>query len=150
MSMVLNASVEDQHVVVFGNHFNVKAGQIKSFEEKIAHFLCTDRSYMGFVSMPEEFSDPEFKSSPEGQKIFEDRRKSGVENRTRFLRQVIANNEISLRQDLEKANIKADPKTFASDGEVAAYEELVKYRKKQEDEDAKRAARIAELQKQLK
>jgi hypothetical protein len=150
MALILNASCEDQHVVVFGNHFSLKAGQIKNFEDKIAHFLATDRADRGLVSLPDEFMEPEYKTSEDGARILEEKRKQGVENRVRYLRQIAYNNEVSLRQDLEKANIKADPKSFASDGELRAYEELVKYQKKQDDGDAKKAAKIVELQKQLK
>jgi hypothetical protein len=149
MALIMNASAEEQSVKVFGNYFSLKPGQIKNFEDKIAHFMATDRTDRGLVSMPDEFMDPNYAQTEEGKAILAERKRVGIENRCNHLRRVIYNNEVSLRQDLERANIKADPKVFASAGEIAAYEELVKYQAKQEDEDQKKVDKISELQKKL-
>lgn len=149
MALIHNASAEKQHVVVYGQHFDFAPGQTKNLQEHFAHMMATDKAYMGLVSLPAEFEDPMYASTEEGKKVLEERRATGINNRISHLRQVIYNNEVSLRRDLEMKNMKVDPKLMASDGEIAAYEELVKYQKKQEDEAAAKAARIAELQKKV-
>lgn len=150
MGLIFNASAEDQHFVVFGNHFNLKSGQIRNFEDKIAHFIQTERRYLGLVDLPEEFTDVAHKESEEGKSLLAEKRREGIDARVQHLRSVIYNNEVSLRQDLEKANIKADPKVFASKGEVAAYRELVKYQKTQDDEASAKVDELKSLEKQIK
>jgi hypothetical protein len=152
MALVMNASNEIATFRVFGNHFTLKPGQIKSFQENIARFISINETTknLGLVTLPDELEDLDMRQSPEGKAILEDKKKDGVNNRIAFLRQLVYNNQVSLRQDLEKANIKADPRVFASSGEMGAYEELVKYQAKKEDEDQKKVARIKALEDQLK
>jgi hypothetical protein len=150
MGLVFNASAEDQHIVVFGNHFTMKAKQIKNFEDRISNFIMTERREFGLVTLPEEFMEPEFKNSPEGKAILEEKEREGIEARTKHLRAVIYNNEVSLKQDLERANIKVDPKVYASSGEVAAYRELAKYRKAQEDLDQAKVEELKKLEAEIK
>lgn len=146
----MNALPEEQVVTIHGAVFTFKPLQIKNMTESKAHFLCTDRREEGFVGLPDSIDDPDFKSSPEGKALIEAKRKEGVENHVAKLRQVIYNMQVSLRQDLEKANIKADPRVFASEGEIAAMERLAKYQVKKEDSEQKKIDRIKELEKAIK
>ncbi len=149
MALILNASEKAQHVTVFGNHFVLKAGQVKNFQDNIAGFLSVDRADMGFVALPEEFMDPSYGATPEGKEIFEKARAQGVAARIRHLKQIVYNLQVSLRQDLDKNNIKADARTFASDGEIDAMEELLSYQKAEEDETKKKVDRIKEIESKL-
>lgn len=150
MGLVFNASAEDQHFVVFGNHFTMKAKQIKNFEDRISNFIMTERRDFGLVTLPDEFSEPEFKTSEEGQRILSEKEKEGIDARVKHLRAVIYNNEVSLKQDLERANLKVDPKVYASSGEVAAYKELAKYRRAQDDRDQAKVDELKQLEALIK
>lgn len=150
MAFIMNASAEEQTVKVRGNYFHFKPGQIKQFDDSFAHFMVTERAYLGLVDLPRQFEDLEFKGTEEGKKILAEKAKQGIDARVKHLRSVIYNNEVSLRQDLEKKNIKVDPKVYASDGEIAAYEELIKYQSKDSDAAQKRVDRIKELEAKLK
>jgi hypothetical protein len=150
MGLVYNASAEEQHIVVFGNHFTLKPKQIKNFEDRISNFIMTERRDFGLVTLPEEFMDPSFAQSEEGKAILKGKEEEGIAARVRHLRAVIYNNEVSLKQDLERANIKVDPKVYASSGEVAAYRELAKYRKDKDDADLKKVEELKQLEAQIK
>lgn len=150
MALVFNASSSHQQVKVFGNYFELKPGQIKNFEDKIAHFMVTDRKDRGFVSLPEEFMEPSFKDTEEGKAILEEKRKQGIEERIRYLRMLVHNEEVSLQRDHDKQNDKTNVKLLMSDGMIKHYEELASYQTKKDDEALKKAAKIEELQKKLK
>lgn len=150
MALVFNASSTTQQVRVFGNYFELKAGQIKNFEDKIAHFMVTDRKDRGLVGLPEEFMDPSYASTEEGKAILEEKRKQGIEERIRYLRMLVQNEETSLQRDHDKANDKTNVKLLMSDGMIKNYEELASYQAKKDDEALKKAAKIEELQKKLK
>jgi hypothetical protein len=142
MALVMNATNREQHVVVFGNHFTLKPNQIKNFTDNIANFMCADRRDFGLVGLPEEFSDPGFAATDDGKRILAEKKAEGTANYIRRLKQIVYNAQVALRQDLEKANLKVDWKAFASDGEMAAMEELAKY---QDAEDSKQADRVEKL-----
>ena len=147
--LVMNASCEVQHFKVFGNHFTLKPGQIKNFTDDISKFIGYQLRDQGLIELPAEFEDPEFMNSEAGQKKLLEVKAEGDASRVRFLRSIVYNNQVSLRQDLEKANIKVDPRILASDGEIAAMEELAKYSSRQEDENEKKLQRIKELEKKI-
>lgn len=149
MAMIMNASVETVHTVVFGNHFTLKPGQMKNFTDHVGKFMSIERRYLGLVGLPEQCEDPEFLASPEGKAVVEAARKQGIENRCRHLRELVYNNQVSLKNDLDKANIKADPRAFASDGEIAAMQELVKYQVAKDDTEAKRVEEIKKLEEKI-
>lgn len=152
MALVMNASADTVEFRAYGSHFSMKSGQIKTFQDHIARFIVTNESTrsLGLVGLPEELEDIDFRQSAAGLAAVEEKKKEGVNNRIAHLRQVIYNNQVSLRQDLEKSNLKADPRAFASEGEVKAFEELVKYQAKKEDEDQKRIDKIKALESRLK
>ncbi len=146
MAMIMNASSEVQHTTVHGNHFTLKPGQIKNFQDSVGKFLAMERRYLGFVGLPEEFEEPAFQMTPEGKALIEAKRVEGVNNRCQYLRQLIFNNQVSMKQDLDKADMKVDPRIFASVGEINAMEELAKYQAAKDDGDAEKIARIKALE----
>lgn len=148
MALVYNATNEDQSIKIYGNWFNLKSGAIKSIDDKLAHGIATDKKEYGCVVLPETMEDLEFRATDEGKKILEEKKAEGLQNYLSHLRGIVANNQISLRQDLERANIKADPAVFASLGEEKAMETLARYQRGKEDEAQIRAERLKELVKQ--
>lgn len=149
MPIVWNTSMEDQHTRVFGNHFVLKANQKKMFTDDIAGWLAVHRKDLGFMVLGPEFDDPEYATTEAGIKTLAEVKEEGVKNRIDHLRRIIYNNTVSLKKDLEAANIKIDPRSLASDGEIKAMEELVKYQRKEEDEAKLRADKFKALEDQL-
>jgi len=146
MGMILNASCETQHTQVFGHHFTLKPGQIKNFQDSIAHFLAINRRNLGFVGLPEEFEDPSYADTESGREILAEKKADGVKARCDYLRGIIYNNQVSMKQDLDRANIKADPRAFASQGEITAMEELVKYQQAKDDAELRKIEKIKQLE----
>lgn len=149
MALIMNASCEVQTFRVFGNTFTMKPGQIKQFQENMAHFIAVDRRDLGMVALPEELEDIDYRASEEGKKIIEEKRKEGVENRVRKLRELIFNEQVSLKQDLDQANVKADPRIFASKGMIGHYEELAKYQISKDDDEQRKVEHIKELESKI-
>lgn len=149
MPLILNASAEPQHFTVYGKHFEMKPGQIKTFQDHFARFISLERKYLGLVVLPEALEDIDFRQTEEGKKMLEASRAEGVRNRVAELNRVKYNLEVSLKRDLEMKNIKADVRSFASDGEIKAYEELLKYQTAGNDESEKKIERLKELEKKL-
>lgn len=149
MGFILNASIEEVNTKVFGNHFSLKPGQVKQFSDEIAHFMVKERGYLGLVDMPPEWEDLDYRESEPGKSVLITKKEEGINKRVDHLRRVIYNNEVSLRRDLEQANIKADPKVFASTGEVAAYREVVKYQKANNDATQAQVDELKGLEKQI-
>ena len=129
----------------------VSINQIKPIvNSDIAHFIATDRKESGIVRLPDQFEeDAEFRSTEEGKKILAELKEQGLAHYLGHLRKTVANNQVSLRQDLEQQNIKADPLTFASKGEKEAMLLLAKYAKAGdeaqmlEQEELKKALKVA-------
>jgi hypothetical protein len=150
MAVVMNCLDEEQTAVVGGAHFTFKPRQIKHiYQESIAGLLTSEKKEYGFVSLPEEILDKEFADSPAGKAILEAKRKEGVDAFCKKLRSQLYNLNVSLKQDLDKSNLKVDPRVFASEGDIKAMELLAKYQSRKEDEDQKKVDRIKELEKVL-
>ena len=149
MPYVMNALDTKVSVKAFGNYYEFAPGVPKLIHnDNIAHFLVTERSKDGIVGIPEEVMEMDRKS-PEFLAEIAKARKVGKTNRINEVKKVIANLEVSLRRDLEQANIKADPNTWASEGEVKAYEELATLAKDASETEVSRADRIKALKEQL-
>jgi hypothetical protein len=65
-------------------------------------------------------------------------------------REIIYNNQVSLRRDLEVANIKADPAVFASKGEIESMRLVAKYQKRTEDAEQAKIDEVKKLMGQVK
>lgn len=150
MAIVLNATDEKQSTKALGNWFTFQPKQYKTMDEKIAHFLISDRSELGFVGLPEEFEDPAYKATPEGQQVYAAAVQQGIDAYIRGLRALIHNNQVSLRRDLERSNFKYGPELEASPGEVEAMRLVAKYQKNQDDSEQKKADEVKELMRKIK
>lgn len=131
--LILNALDKPVHVVAFGNHFNLKPRQLKTFRGEIGQFLDSNKGYLGLVAVPMELAEPEYRDSEEGKAVLEQKIQEGIARRARHLTEVVNNLKVSLRGDLDQANIKAPIETQATDGEVAAMDELIALQRELKD-----------------
>jgi hypothetical protein len=137
--LILNALDKAVHTVAFGNHFNLKPGQMKMFRGEIGAFLDSNKGYMGLIAVPSELSDPEYANSEEGKALLAQKKQEGVNRHVNHLTQVVNNLQVSLRGDLESKNIKAPIETQATDGELSAMEALIHYQREQKDQSKERS-----------
>jgi hypothetical protein len=150
MPFVMNASSKEQTVQAHGAYFTFTSGQIKEMSDSKVYFLSSNKAYLGFVAVPEEFSDPDYKNTAEGKAKLEALRAQGVANRIQHL-EWLKNNELnSLRKDMDKANIKSDVASEMTNESTAALtsalEELKGYQVKKTDIVKERADKIRELE----
>lgn len=146
---ILNATVKDVHTKVFGNWHFIKAGQIKNFQEEVEHYMSIERGSLGLIAIPEEFNDAEYKNSEEGSAKLTEYKKQGVMKRVAHLQWLRNNELVSLRQDLEIANMKFDPLILANDKIESALEELHSYQVAQDDSDKQRVERLRKLDRKI-
>lgn len=158
MPIVVNATQENISIKIAGNWFNWKPGQERVIHNKsIAHFIQMDRTDSGLAVLPDLVADDE-EVTPEQ---LEERKKTFAETKAQLIdqaldryikkhRDVIYNNQVSLRRDLEQANIKADPAVFASKGEMESMRLVAKYQKSSEDQEAAKIAEVNRLMKPVK
>lgn len=153
MPIVINATQEKVTLLLQGNYFSWNPGQEKVIRnDDLARFIAKERGDSGLAVVPDLMSDDE-QISPEEyeqrkeahKKIRAEALEHALDRYIRRLRDVIYNNQVSLRRDLEQANIKADPGSFASAGELEAMRLVSKYQRRSEDEDAKRLAETKRL-----
>lgn len=150
MPVIMNCLDRDNDVVVGGATFKFKPNQIRViYQPDIANTIVRLKGEFGFVGLDDTMEDPEYRASEAGKKEILARRADGVNQYCQRLRTLIYNAQVSLRMDLERSNIKADPKVFASDGDIHNLEELLKYQTQKSDEDQKKIDRIKELEKKL-
>lgn len=150
MPVIYNATEEVQSVKAHGNHFTFKPKQIKLVHsDSLAQFLTIERGDHGLVSLSDKFEDPEYKLSDEGKAELAAAEEKGINAYVNKLRLLIKNNQVSLRRDLERANIKIDPSSEISDGELEAMRTVAKYQKKKEDAAQKRMEEVKELTKKI-
>ena len=148
MALVMNARPEAISVLVGGNWFEFKPEQIKLIHnDKIAHFMCTDKSYEGLVSVPDFVGED--RSSPESKAALSEAKKTGVANRIQYLEKVKHNLLVSLGRDLEMKNIKVDPLRMASAGEKKALKELAGYEAANQVEQEKEYQELKSLTDQM-
>lgn len=144
MPVVYNATNETQTVKAAGNWFTFKPGSMKNMDEFIARFISSERADYGLVVLPEEFEDPSFVNTPDGKTKMEEFKVMGVKNYVSHLRRMIYNNQVSMRLDLEKANLKIDPAALASPAEIEAAKLLKTY---EDHESALQAQKLEETKK---
>lgn len=149
MGLIYNTTNEQQSVKAFGNWFTFKPKQMKMIDDKLSHFLATEKKEYGLVALKEDFGDPTYLQSPEGQAELAAKENEGVKNYIAHHRSIIYNNQVSLRKDLETANLKIDPATLASDGEIKSMEIVAKYQQQEDDAAQKRVDRVKDLMKSV-
>jgi soluble P-type ATPase len=149
MPYIMNASSREQTVQVHGSWFTFAPGGIKEMNDNKVHFLASSKAYMGFVEIPEKFSDLSYRQSPDGAKQMEEFRQKGVAARIKHL-EWLKNNELkSLREDMDRKNIKAETTTEMGGESFSALEsaltELKGYKTKTNEAEKERQEKLKEL-----
>lgn len=150
MPFIMNALETPINTQAHGKWFQWKPRQIKEIQNPdLALFFTEKRGEEGLVGISDNIMELPAED-PSRMEFIEERRKEGVQKRINKLDSIINNLEQSLRYDLEAKNMKADPLTFASKGELSAYKEratLSEFERKQAmnvgDEIRKLKAQIA-------
>ena len=149
----MNCTNEEQTFKIVGNWFTFKPGQKKQMQDEIAHLIQTERKEFGMAVLPAQFEDPDYERNPEtaeeAKQILAQLKDTAVNNYLAHHRAVIANNQISLRRDLEQANIKADPAVYASEGERASMAIVAKYMRSQKDAEQSKIEETKRLLKEI-
>jgi hypothetical protein len=120
-----------------------------------ADFINECRRDSGLVVLDDRF-DPSseafvegFEKSEEGKKLMADKREEGISGLIEHHMEIIRNNQVSLKQDLAHKYPTADATKLtaihASKGELESMRLVAKYKKKNKDNDAKRADEIKKL-----
>lgn len=147
--LILNALDKSVHAVAFGNHFHMKPKQLKMFRGEIGQFLDSMKGYLGLIAVPMELNEPEYRASEEGQAILAQKTQEGINRHVQKLTEVVNNYQISLRGDLENKGIKAPLESQATDGELAAMEDLLHYQRQQKDSSKERSEKVRVRMKQI-
>lgn len=146
MALVMNASAVTQTAQVHGSYFTFAPGQIKDMQDPKVDFLTSHKAYLGFVALPESMSDLEFRNTEEGKAILEQAKALGVANRIKHLDWLIANETKSLRNDMDKANLKSETSAeFNAPALQGALKEKKEYRAKKADALAQQVDEINKL-----
>jgi primosomal protein N' len=150
MPFIMNASSVEQSVQVHGSWFSFKAKQIKEMNEAKSAFLTSTKGYLGFVALPDEASDLDWRSTKEGKAEIESAERNGIENRIRHLEWLRSNEQKSLRKDMDKVNMKSEVAAEWTDSSYnalkAAAEELATYKKSTDNKVEDRTKKIKDLE----
>lgn len=149
MPLVMNATQEDQSFKAFGKWFSFKPLQKKLMSEDMAMFISQQRRENGMVVLPADFEDPSFELTEEGKAVLEKKKSEGIKNYVDHHRDIIYNNQVSLRKDLERQGNKVDPAVEISDGELKAMEIVARYQKQKEDSTQKKVDHVKSLLKDI-
>lgn len=157
MSVTINATQETITLKIWGNWFTWKPGQKKVIrDEEMAKFIAMERKDSGIAVIPELMRDDEEVTPEEldarraaSVGVEEEECRNALERYVARHREVIANNQISLRRDLQQANIQADPAAYASTGELESMKLVAKYQKRAEDAEAAKIAEVKRLMSQV-
>lgn len=156
MSIVWNPTKELVSTKMQGAWFTFKPDMKKAMDEDKCRFITEHRKNEGLVVLPNEF-DPMsehyiegYEKTPDGIAILEQKRAEGIESLLAFHRDIVKNNQVSLRKDMARANPEGDSARLIalemSPGEIRSLELIAKYQKAKQDAGD---SRIKEIQKLL-
>lgn len=161
MPTVVNATQEEIQIKVVGNYFKFGPGKSKVMNADIASWIQTNPGAKGcgLAVLPDlyqegeeidDVSTAEMKARKEAQEETKAQAlESALHEYLEKYRRVIYNNQVSLKQDLGKANIQADPAVFASKGELEAMRLVAKYQKSAEDTEQLKIDEVKKLMKNV-
>lgn len=158
MGLVLNCLDRENAVTIGGNTFTFAPKQVKMFyNDDISTAITSHRQHMGFSALPNDLeylllkkkdkSDAEVE--PEHQEIYNTARQEGISAYVENLKRFIANEQVSLKMDLEKTNNKMDPRLLLHPKMIKNMEEVVKYQARKEDAAQLQLDKVKELEKKL-
>lgn len=149
MAYVFNGTKEEVTVKLQGKWFVFKPEQLKHMDDDKCLFISQERKESGLIVVGDQFEDPTFKESDEGKAILQEARERGIDNFIAHHREIIRNNQVSLRRDLARANEKVDPAVEASEGELASMRLVAKYQKQKQDNAENRINEVKVLMKEV-
>jgi hypothetical protein len=162
MPIVVNATQEEITIKIVGNYFKFGPGKSKTMNKDLAMWIQTSEGAKGcgLAVLPDLYQEGEEiddvtdgdmkKRRQEHDVLKEEACSNALQDYLARYRQVIYNNQISLKQDLEQSNNKADPAAFASKGEVEAMRLVAKYQKRAEDKQQDQIDEVNKLMKNVK
>ncbi len=128
MPYIMNALNETVSVQAHGNWFSFKPMEIKMLHNaKLAEFLHQYRGENGLVEVPETLMEMD-KTTQEYRDAIQEKRKEGITKYIAKQQFIINNLEVSMRRDYEQSGQKGNYLGQASKGELAAYNQLAKYK----------------------
>ena len=150
MAYIYNATNEEQSIRALGSYFTFKPKQMKMMNDDMSSWIAVEKKHHGLVQLDNRFEDEEFRKSDDGQALLKSAEEEGITNYLHHHRMIIANNQISLRRDLEQANIKADPSAFATSGEIESMKIVARYGARDQDASQERMDEVRRLMKEIK
>lgn len=130
VGFLMNALDKEQSIRAHGNWFTFKPKQIKMLRSSLVQFVIKSYRDQGFVEVDQTLAgDPAALATPEGKAALEEKVREGVTNYVDHLNKIVSNLTVSLKRDLDMANIKASPVAFATKQEKEAIREIEKYKK---------------------
>ncbi len=149
MPYVMNALDDSVSVQVHGNWFSFNPGQIKLIHnEKAAYKMTSDLGHRGLVDIPETVMEMD-KASPEYKAKLSEYKRAGIIARMQECQKIWDNLEVSLRKDLQVANIQGDVYAYATEGELNALKEIKKYKDFAKASEVDRADTIRKLKEEI-
>lgn len=143
--IVLNCTAEEQQIKALGSWFKFAAGSKKVMRSDLARWIGDQKKDQGLICLPERFNDDEYFNSEEGKTEFLRFKKIGLDGYIAALTRRANNGLISLKNDLDKVNVKIDILRAITPGEAEAIKLLNKYQTQEQDESAKNADELREL-----
>jgi len=157
MPIVVNATKEEITIKIVGSYFKFAPEKSKTMGKDIASWIQTNPGAKGcgLAVIPDLYQDGE--EIDEVSSADMNARKAAQEElRTQAIesalqeyldkhRRLIYNNQVSMRQDLGKANIQADPAVFASKGELDAMRLVARYDSKGQDAEQSKIDEVNKL-----
>jgi hypothetical protein len=155
MPTILNVLDKTNTVVIGGNHFTFKPGQLKYFHDAgIAAAIDRIKKEEGFIMVPESLDhlamvsdDMKAKIITEADKeLIESKRKEGIDIYCRRLRSLIYNATVSIQKDIDRAGYKYDARVEANSADIERLKELAKYQNQELDQDQRTLEQFKELE----
>ncbi len=161
MPIVVNATQEEITIKIVGNYFKFGPGKSKTMNKDLAGFIQTSvgAKGCGLAVLPdlyqegEEMDDVTDEDMKARRAIHDELKVEACANALQDYidryRQVIHNNQVSLKQDLAKSNNPADPAAYATKGELDAMRLVAKYQKTKEDTEQLKIDEVKKLMKNV-
>ncbi len=154
--VVLNPTQEVVTTKMQGAWFTFKPDSRKPMDEDKCRFIAESRKDTGLVILPDQFNSMSeayiegFDKTAEGKAILEAKRAEGIANLLDHHKDIIRNNQVSLRKDLVAKFPTGDQGRMAllemSEGEQNSLRMVAKYQKSKQDVND---SRVKELEKLL-
>lgn len=160
MSVVVwNPTQETVSTKMQGAWFTFKPEAKRVMDADKGRFITENRKETGLVVLPPQFNAQAdeyiegFDKSEEGLAILEKMRHQGIDNLVNHHRDIIKNNQVSLRKDMARANPNGDANRLIalemSPGELASLQIVSKYQKAKQDFNDQKITEINKLLEQV-